>query len=65
MAIEIPVWVMAAPRTVPFERRLRSSMGDALRRSCRTKATAAGARCESVASAAQKLRFARARPPAG
>ena len=41
MAIDVPVCAIAPPRTVPFEKRLRSSMGEALRRSCRTKATPA------------------------
>ena len=33
IAIDVPIWAMAAPRTVPMENRLRSSMGAALRRS--------------------------------
>ena len=41
MAIDVPAWAMVAPRTVPFEKRLRSSIGAALRRSWRTNATSA------------------------
>ena len=41
MAIAVPAWAMVAPRTVPFEKRSRSSIGAALRRSWRTNATSA------------------------
>ncbi len=41
MAIDVPIWAMTAPRTVPLASRLRSSMGAGRRRSCQTKTTAA------------------------
>ncbi len=41
IAMDVPTCAMAAPRTVPLVNRPRSSMGAALRRSCRTNAIAA------------------------
>ncbi len=38
MAMAVPICAMAAPRTVPLVNSFRSSMGAAVRRSCRTKA---------------------------
>ncbi len=43
MAIEVPICAITAPRTVPTSNSRRSSIGDAVRRSWRTKATAAAA----------------------
>ena len=41
MAIDVPACAMVAPRTVPLEKRLRSSIGASLRRSWRTNAASA------------------------
>ena len=41
MAIDVPAWAIVAPRTVPLEKSLRSSIGAVVRRSWRTNAASA------------------------
>ena len=43
MAIDVPAWAIVAPRTVPLEKSLRSSIGALVRRSWRMNAVSAPA----------------------
>ncbi len=41
IAIDVPIWAIAAPRTVPLVKKLRSSMGSSVRRSCQMNSASA------------------------